>query len=185
MDRQRKIILISGASLIVLLFLTRKPITKFVKRTLTDPDKKKFLALITPEVYRLAKSIGVPPLFMIAQISLETGFGNSELFTKYYNVGGVKAIKGAPYVTYQTTECKGGVCKKVPQNFAKYPNLTAGLLAHSKVLTNRYFKQHTNKFTDPIQYAKALQSGQIKYATSPNYVNNIGNFLKEINRLTT
>ena len=186
MDK-KKIYIYSGiAGIVILSYLTRKPIIKKVKGVINDLKRKEFLNSITPTVKALASQIGVPYKFMLSQIALETGWGTSELFYKHFNVGGVKAVKGQPAVSYLTTECnKSGVCTKVYQNFAKYNNLAEGLKAHSKILTNRYFKKYANQTTDAKKYAVLLQSGAPKYATDPSYVKKIHSLIDKINLLTT
>ena len=185
MEKKKKILLGSTAGLILLLILTRKKMATIVKSMVSDTDKKNFITQVTPTITSIAKQIGVPPLFMLAQVCLESRFGASTLSKNYYNYGGIKAAPGQPFITMKTTECKNGVCKIVNQNFRKFNSVSDGLQGQKIVLTNKYFKPYLNKTSDPLRYAQLLQSGAIKYATSPNYVKNIGNALKEINRLLT
>lgn len=181
MDKKNFYILVTIGGIILISYLKRKPLTKKVQCIMTNLKQKQFIENLTPTVKQLAEKIGVPYKFMLAQISLETGFGKSQLFNKHYNVGGEKAIKNQPFVTYLTTECnKNGVCTKIYQNFAKYNNLTEGLTAYSKVLTNRYFKKYANKTTDAKEYAALLQSGTPKYATDPDYVKKINCIIDQI-----
>lgn len=180
MTSKNKILI--GASLIALLFLL-KP-----KKKKMSINKKSFVEKIYPLAKQIGVKIGVPPLFIMAQIALETRYGNSTLFSKYNNVGGIKAVKGQKFVTLPTKEdlnpgINDGKTKTVYQNFAVYPTLLAGMEAHAKVLTNRYFKQHANKTNDPVQYAVLLQSKQPKYATDDLYTTKIANQVKEINKL--
>jgi flagellum-specific peptidoglycan hydrolase FlgJ len=135
---------------------------------------------ITAPAKKIGEAIGVPYKFIIAQICLETGYGKSSLASKYFNFGGIKAVGSQPKVDLLTTECKNGVCSKVMQPFAIYPNAEAGLKAQSKIYENRYFKQYLNKTKDPLVYANLLQSGATKYATDPNYVKKIQNILNVI-----
>ena len=181
MDKKKFYILVTLGGIILISYLKRKPIIKKVNCIMATIKQKQFIESLTPEVKQLAEKIGVPYKFMLAQISLETGYGKSQLFSKYFNVGGVKAVKGQPFITYLTTECnKNGVCTKVYQNFAKYNNLAEGLSAHSKILTNRYFKKYANKTNDPKEYAILLQSGAPKYATDPDYVKKINCIIAQI-----
>lgn len=167
MNKKTKIVLfISG---LLLLLTTKKVMTKF--------NAKSFIEYIIPPLKQIGASIGVPYKFLVAQVCLETGFGKSSLFTKYFNVGGVKAIKGQSFVTLPTYEYYNGVKQKVYQNFASYPNLESGLTAYSKVFKNKYFKQYLNKTTDPYKYAELLQSGKIKYATDIAYIDKIHKIL--------
>ena len=185
MQKKKKILLAGAGALLILLFLGRKPIKRKIMNKISDSQKLDFINKLLPSAQKIGKDIGVPPFFILAQICLESAFGRSELTSKYFNFGGIKAVGNQPSKKYLTTECKAGVCKKVYQNFAIYPNVEAGLKAQSKIYQNRYFKQHLNKTKNPIQYAKLLQSGTPKYATALNYVSAIEGTLKDINRLLT
>lgn len=184
MTKNNKIIAAVGG-FALLIFLTRKPIKKVAVKFLSDIDKKNFIAKVYPTIAAIGKSVGVPPLFILAQVCLESRYGASGLSTQANNFGGIKATGTQPYVEFYTTECKGSNCYKIKQKFAKYPTIAAGLQAQAVVYSNRYFKKYLNKTTDPIQYAKLLQSGTPKYATAPDYVNKIAGTLKEVQRLLT
>jgi len=175
MTKINKIFIGSGVFLL-LIILSKKKIRKIVMN-LTN---KQFIDSIMPYAIKIGNAIGVPYKFIIAQICLETGFGKSSLSKLYNNYGGIKAIGLQNKVSLLTTECKAGVCKKVYQNFAVYPTIDAGINAQSKVYQNKYFKQYLNKTTDPLIYAKLLQSGTVKYATDPNYVNKISTIINSI-----
>lgn len=149
-----------------------------------------FLRNLKPYAVVLSKKIGVPYLFIMAQIALETGFGKSALFYKYWNVGGIKAKGKQPFVELMTWEYVKDRAKypkrdkikdqynatkklwkiRTPEKFAIYDNLPGGLVAYSQVLQNRYFKKYTHQTTDAKKYARLLQSGRPKYATDVNYI---------------
>ena len=149
--------------------------------TNTNPNyKSNFVNLIKQDCIDIGNRIGVPYKFLIAQLVLETGWGRSKLFTKYFNIGGIKAGAGQKFVSLETYEYYRGVKKLVTQNFAVYNNVREGIEAYEKVLQNRYFAKYLNKTSDPLKYATLLQSGSVKYATSPIYVNSIKNVLKSI-----
>lgn len=150
---------------------------------LTDQVKIDFARSYYPSAKVIGNQIGVPPLFILSQIALESKYGQSELTRKYYNFGGIKAVKGQKSVSMLTTECKNGVCGKVYQDFAVFPNAVDGLKAQTKIYQNKYFKQHLNKTTDPLQYAKLIQSGKIKYATALSYPKAIESTINEFKRL--
>tara|TARA_R110000868_G_scaffold306879_1_gene568340 strand:+ start:9275 stop:9820 length:546 start_codon:yes stop_codon:yes gene_type:complete len=168
---------------IILLLVLSKPTFKKIKTIKMTIDKKKFLDLIKPSVLIVSKKIGVPYDFMLSQIALETGWGKSSLFTKYFNVGGVKAVKGQSFVSLPTIEYIKGVKTKLNQNFATYKDLKSGIEGYSKILQNRYFKKYLNKTTNGIEYAKLLQSGSPRYATDVNYVEKISTLINQINTI--
>ena len=152
-----------------LLYITKKTGKKIMQKF----NAKSFIDFITPDLITIGNKIGVPYKFLVAQVCLETGFGKSSLFTKYYNVGGIKAIKDQAFVSLPTYEYINGKKVRLLQNFAKYPDLKTGLEGYAKIFQNRYFRQYLNKTTDPKAYANLLQSGKIKYATDIAYTGKI------------
>jgi flagellum-specific peptidoglycan hydrolase FlgJ len=175
---KKQIFIGSGLFLLILLLTQKKKIVKMV-----TGSNKDFINLIKPYANSIGNKLGIPPLFIMAQLVLESGWGKSSLTQKYFNFGGIKARKGEPFVTLITPECKGNVCKNIPQDFRKFNNLQEGMEAQAKIYQNVNFKQYLNKTKDPIEYARLLQSGVKKYATSPNYVKNITNVVNTIKDL--
>tara|TARA_R110000868_G_scaffold366030_1_gene628934 strand:- start:10 stop:585 length:576 start_codon:yes stop_codon:yes gene_type:complete len=145
--------------------------------------RKNFVNLIKQDCIDIGKKIGVPYKFMIAQLILETGWGRSLLFTKYNNIGGIKAVAGQKFVTLPTNEYLNNRNVRLNQNFAVYDTKKQGIEAYEKVLQNKYFAKYLNKTNDPLEYAKLLQGGQPKYATDPKYVSKIESLLKTIETL--
>ena len=145
--------------------------------------RKNFVNLIKQDTIDIGNKIGVPYKFMIAQLILETGWGRSSLFTKYNNIGGIKAVAGQKFVTLPTNEYLNNRNVRLNQNFAVYDTKKQGIEAYSKVLQNKYFAKYLNKTTDPLEYAKLLQGGRPKYATDPKYVSKIESLLKTIETL--
>ena len=181
MTKNFKVLLIGAVIFGILVY---KPVKKKVKKILTDQDKKKFIDQVSPYLMQISKQIGVPYQFLLAQTALETGWGKSELFAKHFNPGGIKAVKGQAFVEYPTVEYINGKKVTIRAKFAKYPTILAGLMAHTKVLTNKYFKQYANKTTDPIKYAILLNSGPVKYATDINYTSKIKSLVDQFSNLT-
>lgn len=178
--KKQNFILISA---IITLIIITKPVIRKINKVILTTSKKDFINSIKKEVEQIGLQIGVPYKFMIAQIILETGWGKSTLFSKYYNVGGIKAVKGQKFISLPTIEYIKGVKTNLNQNFAVYPDLKSGFIAYSKILQNRYFKKYLNKTTNPIEYAKLLQSGEPKYATDINYISKIENLINQINTI--
>lgn len=159
--------------------------------------KDEFISMLTPSAKAIEKKYGIPYKFMVAQMGLETGWGKSELFYKYFNVGGIKAVgsyKGhgimewtweyvptadlSKYPDRDKSKDKASGDKTaiyVQREFAVFPDLVTGLDYYiANVLMNKYFKHAVSEANgDPKKYAAALQSGQIKYATDINYVSKI------------
>ena len=155
-----------------LFFLSKsKPKTMAKPTTQTQTD---FIKSIAPLVKAEAQKINVPYLAMQAQIILETNWGKSGLWFKYFNPGGIKAVAGQPFVELLTQEDadptkNDGKTKTVKQKFARYKTPAEGIAAYGRILTNRYFKQYAGKTNDPKQYIALLQSGKPKYATDDKY----------------
>jgi len=185
MTKKTKIIAGSIAGFFLLAYLTRKPIKRMATKFISDIEKKNFVNAVYPTAKAIGNKIGVPPLFIVAQVVLESRWGASGLAVEGNNFGGIKASAGQPYVEFWTTEVKNGVPYKIKAKFAKFPTMQAGLNAQAVVYSNRYFKQYLNRTTDPITYANLLQSGKPKYATQPDYVNRIAKTLQEVKRLLT
>jgi len=176
---KKNLLIGAGVLVLIILFTQKKKIIKIYKGMLNDTQKN-FVKKIKPFAFSIGNKIGVPPLFILAQICLESGYGKSSLTNIYNNFGGIKARPGEPFISLLTTECKGNVCSKVNQNFRKFDTISQGLEAQAKIYQNKNFKQYLNRTADPIQYATLLQSGKLKYATAPNYVTNIKNVLETI-----
>lgn len=172
-----KYLAVTGAVLFVILIGTKNKIKKFM----LFETQKDFIKFIYPYAKTIGDKIGVPAVFITSQICLETNYGKSSLFSKYFNVGGIKAVKGQNYISLPTYEYIKGVKTKINQNFAIYPDLLAGLVAYSKILQNKYFKQYLNKTSDANKYAELLQSGTPKYATDINYLSKI----KTLNKIVS
>ena len=182
---KKKIIISSLIAFAVIVLLTKNKIKKVANKILSDEDKKKFILSILPASQSIGNKIGVPPMFIVAQICLESNFGASLLSSKYFNYGGIKATGTQRSVNLPTTECKGNQCFKTNANFAVFNDQAEGIAAQSKIYTNKYFKGYLNKTQDPIKYAQLLQSGSVKYATALNYPQAIANTLKKVNSLLT
>jgi len=75
----KKNILIGTGIMFVLLLLTqKKKIVKIYKGMLSEKQKE-FVKKIKPFAFQIGNKIGVPPMFILAQIMLESGYGKSSL----------------------------------------------------------------------------------------------------------
>jgi len=174
-----KNLLIGSAFLLFILVTAKKTVNKYLQKM----SNQEFIKFIYPYAKTIGDKLGIPAIFLVSQICLETNFGKSLLFTKYFNVGGVKAVKGQNFVSLPTYEYIKGVKTKINQNFASYNSLIDGLAGYSKIFQNKYFKQYLNKTNDPNQYVILLQSGSPKYATDIHYITKIQNLNKTVSNL--
>ncbi len=167
--------------------------------------KQEFINLLTPAAKAIEKKYGIPYKFMVAQMGLETGWGISELFYKYFNVGGIKAVgknkgKGVLEWTWEHVpntdlskyadrdkskdkDLKNGkTAIYVQREFAVFPDLVSGLDYYiANVLMNKYFKHAVAEANgNPKKYVAALQQGEIKYATDTDYISKINSIIDTI-----
>jgi hypothetical protein len=109
-------------------------------------SKTAFLNSIYPQASAIAQKLNVPVAAVLAQISLETGYGTSHAFSQLNNPAGIN-IPGGNGSQYQS-----------------YPSQAAGINALGNLIQNQY-PQSTN--TSVEGYFNGLQRGG--YATAPNY----------------
>lgn len=187
MTKNNKYIIATIIGFLLFLKFKQKKQPDIIAPTLTlntnNDYRSNFVNLIKQDTIDIGKKIGVPYKFMIAQLILETGWGQSSLFTKYNNIGGIKAVAGQKFISLPTNEYINGKNIRLNQNFAVYDTKKEGIEAYEKVLQNKYFAKYLNKTTDPLDYAKLLQGGKPKYATDPKYVSKIESLLKTIETL--
>lgn len=152
------------------------------------------------EVYPQAKLLGgFNPVFVTAQGGGESGWGGKRVGN--FNLFGMKCPKGwkGKKVLVTTTEYHDNPNVKYPEIFsvAKQPNgkykyvvkdwfcdfdsVKDCLEYHFKLLNKPQFKHALEYKNDPIKYVTALQSGEYKYATSPDYVKFITSLIKMVN----
>jgi len=156
---------------------------------------------IAQGIYNEAVGCGVSPLFITAQACWETGWMRSKIGE--FNLWGVKATSSwkGKRVLIRTTEIlkkqpvlqvgerivscvklKTGNNKYVAELwFRDYDSLHEAILDHNKVLEG--FTEAWKYRNDPIKFVELLQSGTKKYATDPNYAENIKSMYKTLARL--
>ncbi len=137
-----------------------------------------FIARILPDAQECERTTSIPAAFTIAQAALESGWGTSKLFLIGCNIFGVKADKSwrGDTISMLTAEYIKGKKVIVPAKWRKYASYAECLLDHSKFLTTnpRYKKALT--LTDPIEFARAIQTAG--YATDPKYADKLISIMK-------
>jgi len=116
---------------------------------------------------------GIPASITMAQAALESGWGTSQLATKYKNYFGIK--------------CRSNNCVKLlasdgkMANWQAYSSIEQGFEDHSKVLkANRYSKAFTFPISDYKNWAIAIQDGG--YAgVSSTYANTLISLIEKYN----
>ena len=102
---------------------------------------------------------------LVAQDAIESNWGKSSL-SKAFNFGGVKAVKGAPFVEKETKEysSKGGM-HKTKSKFRRFNSLDDYVNYKISLLSGKRYQAFTG---DPSQFYSRVKDGG--YATDPNYV---------------
>ena len=107
---------------------------------------------------------------LVAQDAIESNWGKSSL-SKAFNFGGVKAVKGAPFVEKETKEysSKGGM-HKTKSKFRRFNSLDDYVNYKISLLSGKRYQAFTG---DPSQFYSRVKVGG--YATDPNYVEKLTN----------
>ena len=107
---------------------------------------------------------------LVAQDAIESNWGKSSL-SKAFNFGGVKAVKGAPFVEKETKEysSKEGV-HKTKSKFRRFNSLDDYVNYKISLLSGKRYQAFTG---DPSQFYSRVKAGG--YATDPNYVAKLTN----------
>ena len=102
---------------------------------------------------------------LVAQDALESNWGKSSL-AKDFNFGGIKAVKGSPFVEKETKEYspKRGEYK-TKSKFRKFRSLDDYVNYKIDLLSGKRYQAFTG---DPSQFYSRIKAGG--YATDPNYV---------------
>lgn len=197
MKKKNKIFLFLGIGAFLLL-ITKKTYTVVKKMALETP--KDYIKLMYPIALKIQSKTGIPYLFMLAQTALETGYGKSSLFYKAFNIGGIKAKEGQPYVEAWTTEHVKDVSKypnrdktkdkdlgngktsiKIKAKFAKYDTLEQGAEAWTRIILLPRYKEAFEYKNDPKQFAAEIKAGG--YATDVNYTAKMAKMIDTVKSL--
>jgi flagellum-specific peptidoglycan hydrolase FlgJ len=81
-----KYLLVTTGAIFTLLLLTKKKIKQSTKKIVFTTAQIDFIKYLTPYAKAIGEKIGVPYIFLISQIILETNYGKSSLFKKYFNI---------------------------------------------------------------------------------------------------
>ena len=140
-----------------------------------------FVNRVWPHAVEAAKSLGVPPHFLVAHAALETGWGKSEIRAangaSSYNLFGIKAGKswGGASVEAQTTEYLNGEAQSVREKFRVYGSYSEAFRDYANLLrTNQRYAPALGQ-QDGTQFARSLQQGG--YATDPQYADKLGRII--------
>ena len=139
---------------------------------------KEFFKKHKNSAIKACKGTGLFPSVMLAQAALESGYGRSELSTKYNNYFGIKAhnYKGAT-VNMSTGEVVNGNKITVNSNFRVYSSVTQSFKDRNNFLKeNQRYKEVFKKNTPEEQSYELQRAG---YATAENYAETIIKIINE------
>jgi flagellar protein FlgJ len=121
---------------------------------------------IWPAVQMAASVLGVPPVAVLAQAALETGWGNS---VPGNNLFGIKATGGEPASAEATHEMVDGAMVPETAEFRDYDSPLACITDYIRLIQSNF--QPVVGQDSVAGFANALQSGG--YATDSNYASKI------------
>lgn len=142
----------------------------------TSPDE--FVAEIWPHAKRAGKKLGVAPEALLAQVALETGWGEHVMRRSdgrsSFNLFGIKTSpdwSGAS-VTKATLEFKDGVALRRQASFRAYPDIAATFDDYAAFIGGKpRYASVLGSGSDTGRFATALQ--EAGYATDPHYARKI------------
>ncbi len=129
---------------------------------------KNFAKSVWPQITQAAQALGVPPIAVLAQTALETGWGAS---SPGNNIFGVKASGGESGTTRATHEVIDGVLTPQTASFRNYPDLADSISDYVGLIQSGFSTAMGQNTV--AGFAQALQSGG--YATDTNYASKIVN----------
>ena len=146
------------------------------------PDNARdYVGRVWPHAVDAARSLGVPPHFLVAHSALESGWGKSEIRlpngTSSYNIFGIKAGKNwtGPSVEVPTTEYVDGVAQRTHARFRVYGSYSEAFQDYAKLLRGSSRYSAVLGQQDGAQFARSLQ--QSGYATDPGYADKLGRII--------
>lgn len=161
--------------------------TAGVVMVVANSSAQNFINSIASSAQQLAGDNDLYASVMIAQASLESGFGSSGLGSApNYNLFGVKGTYNGSSVYMWTWEDDGhGNMYQIQAAFRKYPSYYQSLQDYVHVLRNTSFgatpyyqgafKSHTSSYQQATQYLQG------RYATATNYASSLNRLIQQYN----
>ena len=136
-------------------------------------NKQDFIKDMTEAYTKVLTARGISTDYakmLVAQDALESNWGKSSL-SKDFNFGGVKAVKGTPFVEKETKEydSKKGM-HTTKSKFRKFDSLDDYVNYKIDLLSKKRYQAFTG---DPSQFYYRVKAGG--YATDPNYIAKLTN----------
>jgi flagellum-specific peptidoglycan hydrolase FlgJ len=143
--------------------------------------KKDFIDKILPGAKKTFELYNIPVAVILAQACEESGWGKSDLASKYNNLFGIKGSGPAGTIALRTREGSGSNQFVTTANFRVYHNWEESIMDHGRFLTGpRYKKQGIGKLQNADDVARALQAAG--YAgTNTEYASKLINLMRTNN----
>lgn len=171
--------------------LVYRTVADVARATPTQASSKRavFDLQVVPAVTREARRRGLNPSNHIAQLALETGYGeNTPLLANgqpSFNYGGIKwqSVRTPTKISAVTTEYKGGKPSRVVQDFAVFATADEFAKAYFNYLftgPSAYRYKGLEKAKTPFEFGSILQRGG--YATDPRYAEKFADVAASVTR---
>ena len=141
--------------------------------TVSGSSAQSFVQQVWPQALDAARSLGLPPHFLVGQAALETGWGKSQIRkddgSPSYNLFNIKAGSNwrGEVAEATTTEYENGKAVSRVERFRAYGSYAEAFADYAKLLGNSPRYAEVRGQTDANTFAGALQKAG--YATDPAY----------------
>ena len=149
-----------------------------------------FIESVMPIAKKVASTLGLDPLIMVAQSALETGWGKHVIKNAQgessFNLFNIKADSRwqGEKVSVDTLEYRDGVTVKERASFRKYNSMEESFHDFVDFLkTNSRYQEALDVVADGQKFLEKLQSSG--YATDPQYASKISSVLKSVSERVT
>jgi flagellar protein FlgJ len=140
-------------------------------------SRREYVDRVWPHAVEAARTLDVPPHFLVAHSALESGWGKSEIRlpdgSPSYNVFGIKAGSGwqGPAVEVTTTEYVDGAPRTMREKFRVYTSYGEAFRDYASLLADNSRYAPVRGEQDGARFARSLQ--QSGYATDPDYADKL------------
>ena len=154
------------------------------QRTSAFDNPAAFVEALEPIVNQVTRAFGLPPLAVLAQAALETGWGRQVISSAdgelTHNLFGMKATSAdEEAVSITSKEFSLGRWLEQSSPFRAYPNWQASVTDYAQVITqSSRYQEAIEVAEDPALFLQALQDAG--YATDPRYAHKIGLIMEQI-----
>lgn len=151
--------------------------TNSASLSLNVGSAQNFVQQAWPQAQDAARSLGVPPHFLVAQAALETSWGKKQIRMadgspsyNLFNIKAGKSWKGA-VAEARTTEYENGKAVSRTESFRAYSSYEEAFEDYARLIGQSSRYSEVVGKTDARQFAQALQKAG--YATDPAYADKL------------